>query len=256
MRFFSAYFQLTTSQETLAVAFLFEKNRYVYNMIRNLLFCFQLTDALCHAAHRTEGTPCTGFIQHHHDKTNEGGGQHHTIKPKAEFRDPGCCRACGICPVPWHTERPEQGDGFLQAVCPCRHQISLEQHIPEHDHEKGQKTITKPFGIQKVRSRLIPRYFRAQFLKQLSSAAKIVAEGLVSAKNGQHQRQQEFDHPQPCKEDIEKPQTEINDLPDPEVIIPMRFLSHTSASFSSIQPAGQVLAQMPQPMHFSASTTA
>jgi hypothetical protein len=135
--------------------------------------------------------------------------------------------------------------------------VSLENHTAKHGQEKRQKTITEPFLRHKLWCRSVSGTFTgsSQFGKQLPSAAEIVAESFIPKENSQNHRHQKIDHPQPRKKDIKISQNEITDRPDPEVIVPMFFL-HTSASFTSIQPAGQVLAQRPHPTHVSSSTTA
>src|SRR5699024_8821847 len=106
------------------------------------------------------------------------------------------------------------------------HQISLEEHIPEHGHEKGQKAIPEPPGSQEPGRRFIPGAapVSSQLLEQLAPAAIPVAEALVSPKSRQDQGEQEVYHSQPGKQDIKKSQGKVNDGPDPEILIPMLFL--------------------------------
>ena len=111
-----------------------------------LFSCLQLTDPLCHCPHRTERTPCAGFIQQHHDQPDQRRGQHHTIEAKAELYRP--CRhiTCRIRPAPRHIDRPEQLQHFLYICCTAAHQPCLEQHVAEHTQKEDQKSIPKAFG--------------------------------------------------------------------------------------------------------------
>lgn len=99
--------------------------------------------------------------------------------------------------------------------------------------------------------------FRAQLVIKLSSSAEMVAEELAAAKERNRQWQQKVDHAQPRKQDIEKAEGEIEDRPEPKIVIPALFPVHTAdLSFTSIMQAGQVFAHLPQPTHFSEFTWA
>ena len=83
------------------------------------------------------------------------------------------------------------------------------------------------------------------------------AEGFVSTDDGDKHGHKKIDHPQPGKQNIEEPEREVNDCPDPEKVIPVLLFHCTLLlSFVSMQPAGQDLAHKPQPMHTVSSTMA
>ena len=168
-----------------------------------MLSVFQFTDRLCHRTHGAEYTPCSWLEQHHNDQTNERRGQHHTVKTKAELGCPVRNRARRICPVPGHTEGPEQFQGFAQTVCPRRYQIGLEEHIGKHRHKKYQESITEPFGRKEFRCRSVAGAFITDLLQELPSAAVTIAERLIPADEGEEKRHHKIDHPQPGKEDVE-----------------------------------------------------
>ena len=62
--------------------------------------------------------------------------------------------------------------------------------------EKYQKTISKPFGCHPFRCWLVSEAFEisAQLTIELPSAAKVVAEKLVTAKCSEYERQQKINH--------------------------------------------------------------
>ena len=98
---------------------------------------------------------------------------------------------------------------------------------------------------------------RAEQVKQLTASAHVVAEPLVPEEYRKDQRQQEVDHSQPGKKDVEESQHKIDNRPNPEIIIPM-LLFHDSPSraLTVAAPDGHALAHSPHPTHFSASTSA
>ena len=61
---------------------------------------------------------------------------------------------------------------------------------------------------------------------------------------------------QPREEDVEKSQSEVEDRPDPQEIIPMLFHRIPLLSRRLMQPAGQARAHRPQPTHLASSTWA
>jgi hypothetical protein len=132
----------------------------------------------------------------------------------------------------------------------------LEDHIAKHGQEENQKTIPEPFGGKPFGCFYITGAFSA-LGKKLTPAAIPVAEGFIAADDGNEQRHQEVDHTQPGKENIEKSQSEVNDCPDPEKIIPVVLFHFASLlSFTVMHPAGQALAHRPQPTHLASSTDA
>jgi hypothetical protein len=132
----------------------------------------------------------------------------------------------------------------------------LENHIAKHGQEEYQKSIPEPLGGKKLRRFTITGAFAA-LGKKLTSSAVTVAESFVSTNDGNKQRHKKIYHTQPRKEDIKESKGEIQDRPNPKIIIPI-LLFHLDSLLSvmAMQPAGQVLAQRPQPTHLDASTTA
>ena len=97
----------------------------------------------------------------------------------------------------------------------------------------------------------------AEQVEQLTASTHVVTEPLVPEEYREDQRQQEVEHAQPGKKDVEESQRKIDNRPNPEIIIPM-FLFHDSPSsaLTVAAPDGHALAHSPHPMHFSASTWA
>ena len=219
-------------------------------------FCLDPADHLGHGTHGAEAAPGSGFEQRIHHQANDGGGEHQAVETETELGDPIGHGTGGVSPAPGNPEHPQQFDGLPEAVCSGGYQISLENHVAEHAEEKHQKAIPEPFGRNPLGRFCIAGTFAAD-AKQLPSAAVAIAKSFVTAYDGNNQRHEEIDHAQPSKENIEKSQREVNDRPDPQVIIPMLFLHFSSPlSFVSMQPAGQALAHRPQPTHFASSTAA
>ena len=111
-----------------------------------LFVCFHLTDHLGHGAHGTEAAPGSGFEQGVYNQTNNGRGQHQTVKSETELGDPVRRGAGGVSPSPGDAEHPQQLERFLQTVCAGGHQICLEDHVAEHAEEEDQKSVAKPFS--------------------------------------------------------------------------------------------------------------
>lgn len=223
------------------------------------LFIFQFADHLGHCTHGAECAPCPRLEQRHDRQPDNSGSEHKAVKPKAEFCDPVCHGSRSICPAPGNAECPQQLYCFRQVFRARCHQIRLEDHVAEHGEEEHQKSVSEPFGREKAGCGFVAGAFQASadLLKKLTAAAISVAEGFVSADDGNKQRDKKIDQPQPGKQNIEKAQRKINDRPDPEIVIPT-FLLHHASSFPlpEINPPGQVFPHLPQPTHFSSSTTA
>ena len=100
----------------------------------------------------------------------------------------------------------------------------------------------------------------AEEAQELAAVAVAIAKELIAVENSKEQRQNEADQPQLGKHDVEEPQREIQDGPEPEVVVPMallryRRLLHGRTSRWIVQD-GHSLAQRPQPTQRSASTCA
>ena len=81
-----------------------------------------------------------------------------------------------------------------------------EKHIEKHNEKENQQSITKPFAPQEFRNIFFPGKSQliAQQVKELTSAAEFIAVHFIPAKNGNEQRNEEAQQPNPCKENIEK----------------------------------------------------
>ena len=143
--------------------------------------------------------------------------RHQAVKSEAELCHPIREYTPRICPSPRNTECPKQFDCFTQIFRTACHKVGLKNHIAEHGKEKYQKTISKPFGCHPFRCWLVSGAFEisAQLTIELPSAAKVVAEKLVTAKCSEYERQQKINHTEPSKQNIEKPECKICNGPYP-----------------------------------------
>lgn len=128
-----------------------------------------LADALGHGSHRTEGTPSSGFVKNHFDKSDQRRGQHQTIKSKAKLRDPIRNHSCCIDPPPRNTDRPKQFDRFPKCIGTTRNQPGLDLettfqlHYSVNHSEFKQKLSVKrypPITLKQfyaTRSDLLPK---------------------------------------------------------------------------------------------------
>ena len=111
-----------------------------------------------------------------------------------------------IRPIPRQFDVPKECDHFFQISCAFEYQIGAKKHIEKHDEKENQKSITEPFAPQEFGNILFPGkpQFIPQQVKELSSAAEFIAVHFITAKNGNEQRDEEAQQPNPCKENIEK----------------------------------------------------
>lgn len=215
-------------------------------------------DSLRHCAHWTEGAPGSRPEKDHDDQTDQGGGQHQTVKAEAELRDPVRNCTCSIRPAPGHAEGPEQSHCLPETAGAGCYQICLKHHISKHYQKENQESIPEPAGAQPGRSQSVPGTSAAgsQLCKKLSSAAEIIAEPFIASEYGYENRYKEVDHSQPGKKYVEESKCKIKDGPDPEIIIPVSFFHTAALSFRIIHPAGQVFSHFPHPTHKSGFITA
>jgi len=166
----------------------------------------RLTDGLGHGSHRTVYTPRTWFIQNHGNESQDGGCEHHAVKTKGKLRDPRCYGCTVICPIPRQFDGPKECDHFFQISCAFEYQIGAKKHIEKHDEKENQKSITEPFAPQEFGDIFFPGKSQlvAQQVKELPSAAEFIAVHFIPTKNGNEQRDEEAQQPNPCKENIEK----------------------------------------------------
>lgn len=179
-------------------------------MLRNatgaIASVLRLTDGLGHGSHRTVYTPRTWFIQNHGNESQDGGCEHHAVKTKGKLRDPRSDSCTIVCPIPRQFDGPEKCHHFFQISCAFEYQIGAEKHIEKHDKKENQKSITEPFAPQEFGDIFFPGkpQFIPQQVKELSSAAEFIAVHFIPTKNGNEQRDEEAQQPNPCKENIEK----------------------------------------------------
>lgn len=183
-----------------------------------------------------KAAPCSRLKEDHNDKADQKRGQHQAVKAKAELRYPIREEPSRIGPSPRDTEGPEQLVASLQV---------LPHRSPQGRSEKSYcrtwqgrrpknhiETIWKPSISAWVYCGNISDLRRACSITP--PAAKMVTKEFVAAEYRQQNRQQEVDHAQPGKEDIEKSKCEIYNRPDPKVIIPtLILLLHTFTLLSS-----------------------
>ena len=189
-----------------------------------------LADQLGHRAHRAADAPAAGLEQDHGKQAEDGGGQHDAIKPKSELGNAGGKEGAVISPVPGQPERPQQSHRLPEVLYAGKNQISIPQHLKEHDEEENQKSITEPFAPHPLRNVLFPGQAKAsaQQAEQLSPAAISVAVTLCAPDEGNHQRNTKEQHTQPGEQDIKKAQGHVGQLHDPQAVIPTLFHTVTS----------------------------
>ena len=135
-----------------------------------------------------------------------------------------------VGPVPGQLEGPQQRHRLPQVLDAGKNQISIPQHLEEHDEEEDQEAVAEPLAFHPPGNVLFPGQAEAapQQAEQLAPAAVAVAVALCAPDQGDNQRNAKEDHAQPGEQDIEKPQRHVNQLCNPKVIIPPLFHTDTS----------------------------
>lgn len=170
-----------------------------------------------HGAHGAEDAPGAGLEQDHDDETDEGGGQHHTVKAEGELGHPGGEDGAVIGPVPGDPEGPEQLDGSADRVGAGAHQIRHPKHLKEHGKEENQESVPEPLGANPAGRGMVAGQFPffAQKGEELPPVAVTVAIELIAAENGDKQGETEENHANPGKEDVEEAQSEVDGRHNP-----------------------------------------
>ena len=134
-----------------------------------------------------------------------------------------------------------------------RDKVRLEYNAGEHRQKENEEPVSKPARRQEFWRGLVPAQTqrRAEQIEQLTASAHVNAEPLAPEEDCKNQREQEVEHAQPRKKDVEESQRKVDNRPNPEIIIPM-FLFHDSPSraFTVAAPDGHALAHSPHPTHF------
>lgn len=170
-----------------------------------------------HGTHGAEGAPGAGLIQGHGDEAQQQRGEHQAVKAEGELGHPVGERSGGVGPAPGDPEGPEELNGLPQGLSARGHQIGLEQHGAEHSQEEDEETVPEPGGGQPTGGGAVGFSLQtlAQHGEELSPAAQVVAEVLISAESGKGQGKEKVDHAQPGEQDVEKAQGKVQDGPEP-----------------------------------------
>ena len=114
---------------------------------------------------------------------------------------------------------------------------SGQDHQKKHDHKKRKESVTKPGGRQKTRRRFLPGEFELvpEQIKQLPAPAVPVAEKFVSSEYSNCEGKEKLDHSEPCKQNVEQPQDQINRGVDPKIIVPVFTFLHVRFPFLFFQ---------------------
>ena len=183
----------------------------------------QLAHALGHGTHGAEGAPGSGPVEEHDNKADEEGGEHQAVKAEAELGHPVGDHTGGIGPAPGHPDGPEELDDLTQGGGSGKDKPGLEQHVAEHGQEEDQEAVPETLGGHPAGGRLPAGQLQpsAQQGEELSPSAQVVAEKLVSSKNGQGQGKEKVDHAQPGEQNVEEAQGKEQNGPEPEIVVPM-----------------------------------
>lgn len=220
------------------------------------LSAFRPANQLRHGAHGAVDAPGTGLEQNHGEKAQRGGGQHHAVKAEGELGHAGMDQGSVIRPVPRQLEGPQQCDHLAKVLDPRENQIGIPEHQEEHGEKEDQEAIPKSLAFHPVRNIPFPGQANAaaQQPEQLAPPAVAVTVPFVPADDGKQEWEDKADQANPGEQDMDKPQDEIDQGEDPEIVVPVFF--HSAASRMVITVAGHSRAQMPQPTQRTGSTWA
>ena len=108
------------------------------------MICFDFTDRLGHGAHGAVHAPGAGLAQHHRNKAQQRGSQHHAVESEGELGNAGGKQRPVVGPVPGQTEGPQLGNHLGKFLDSGKYQVGIPQHDPKHGEEKDQKAIPEP----------------------------------------------------------------------------------------------------------------
>ena len=120
-------------------------------IMRSLVSLFCFADQLSHGPHRAVDAPAARLEQHHSNKAQHRGCQHHAVETKGKLSHAGMEQSSVIGPIPRKLEGPEQRDHLPEILRSGKNQVCIPEHLEKHDKKPDQETIAKglafhPFG--------------------------------------------------------------------------------------------------------------
>lgn len=106
-----------------------------------------------------------------------------------------------ISPAPRQLKCPEKRYGLPQILCARKDEISIPKHLEEHDKKEDEETVAEPFALHPFRYILLAGQAESSSYqpKQLPSSTITIAVAFRPFCDGDDQRDEKTEKPQPCE---------------------------------------------------------